>query len=260
MATLRRELGLTEAVVYGVGLILGAGIYAILGEAAGVTGGSVVVSFLLAAVVASLTGLSYAELASLFPNAEGDYIYVREAFGRKVVSDLTAVGRLLMGVISSAAVALAFAGYLSRFLDVPSVLVATVSMYAVGSLLGHSLQPLSLPAVGSYLLAFLYLSAISVSIMLLTGFSTLGRVINVVLLFAVISLSNLAYPAGFFSAWGRVAARVMPTHYSMIIARGHMLKGVDTGTFSDWWGPLLGFTLVTFLVLKLSAEWYKWRA
>jgi len=124
MAELRRELGLLEAVVYGVGLILGAGIYAILGEATGVTGGSIVLSFLLAALIASLTGLSYAELASLFPRAEGDYIYVREAFARDSLSDVTALGRLFMGVISSAAVALAFSGYLSSFVDVPSIPIA----------------------------------------------------------------------------------------------------------------------------------------
>ena len=130
MSGLRRELGLTEAVVYGVGLILGAGIYAVLGEAAGVAGPSVVVSFLLAALVASLTGLSYAELSSIYPRAEGDYIYVREAFDRELVSDATALGRLGVGVVSSAAVALAFAGYLSAFVDLPAVPVAAVLVVA----------------------------------------------------------------------------------------------------------------------------------
>ena len=137
MSTLRRELGLLEAVIYGVGLILGAGIYAILGEATGVTGESIVISFLLAALIALLTGLSYAELSSLFPKAEGDYIYVREAFDREVLADITAVGRLFMGVISSAAVALAFSGYLSIFADVPSILIAVllvVGMVAVNFL------------------------------------------------------------------------------------------------------------------------------
>lgn len=124
MSDLRRELGLFEALVYGVGLILGAGIYAILGEATGVTGGSIVFSFLLAAVIASLTGLSYAELASLFPKAEGDYIFAHEAFHHELFSDITAFGRLAMGVISSAAVALAFAGYLTSFIDVPAIPIA----------------------------------------------------------------------------------------------------------------------------------------
>ncbi len=121
---LRREIGLFEATVYGVGLILGAGIYAVLGEATGVTGESVVVSFLIAAVIASLTGLSYAELCSLYPKEEADYIYVREAFGSKKLSEATAVLRLLVGVISAAAVALAFAGYFSSFVDIPRIPVA----------------------------------------------------------------------------------------------------------------------------------------
>jgi APA family basic amino acid/polyamine antiporter len=136
MAELRRELGLFEAVVYGVGLILGAGIYAILGEATGVTGESVVVSFVLAATIATLTGLSYAELASIYPAAEGDYIYVREAFAWRRVSDLTALGRLLMGVISSAAVALAFAGYLTQFAVLPAVPVA-IGLVVVTGLINY---------------------------------------------------------------------------------------------------------------------------
>ena len=70
MTELRRELGLFEATVYGVGLIFGAGIYAIVGEATGTTGGSVVFSFLFAALIASLTGLSYAELCSRYPRGE----------------------------------------------------------------------------------------------------------------------------------------------------------------------------------------------
>ncbi|MFC7135403.1 MULTISPECIES: APC family permease [Salinibaculum] len=125
MAELKQELGLFGATVYGVGLILGAGIYAIIGEAAGIAGESVVLSFALAAVIATLTGLSYAELASLYPRGEGDYIYVRAAFGNKRLSELTALLRVLVGVVSAAAVALAFAGYLSSFLPgLPTVVVA----------------------------------------------------------------------------------------------------------------------------------------
>lgn len=136
MAELRRELGLAEAVVYGVGLILGAGIYAILGEATGVTGGSIVVSFLLASSIAALTGLSYAELSSLYPKEEGDYLYVREAFDNEFASYVTAIGRLLMGVISSAAVALAFSGYLSAFIDIPLVQLA-VALVVVMALVNY---------------------------------------------------------------------------------------------------------------------------
>ena len=129
---LERDVGLFEAVVYGVGLILGAGIYAIIGEAAGLTGGSLVLAFLLAAGIAALTGLSYAELASRYPVAEGDYVYVRQAFGSKRLAEITALGRLLMGVIAAAAVALAFGGYLTAFVPVSPV-VSAAALLAVMS-------------------------------------------------------------------------------------------------------------------------------
>ena len=122
--TLRRELGLGKVVVYGVGLILGAGIYAILGEAAGAAGESVPISFLLAAVIALFTGLSYAELSSRFPKGEGDYVYVREGIQSKLLAEVVAFLRVFVGVVSAAAVALAFSGYLSGFVEVPPVLTA----------------------------------------------------------------------------------------------------------------------------------------
>jgi APA family basic amino acid/polyamine antiporter len=122
--TLSRDLGLFEVVVYGVGLILGAGIYAILGEAAGVAGEALPLSFVVAAVVASFTGLSYAELASRFPRGEGDYVYVRNSFGSKRLAEIVAFLRVFVGAVSAAAVALAFAGYLDRFASVPAVPVA----------------------------------------------------------------------------------------------------------------------------------------
>lgn len=133
MGELRRELGLFEVTVYGVGLILGAGIYAILGEAAGLAGESIGAAFLLAAAVATPTGLSYAELASVYPEEEGDYLYVREAFGSEALSGVTALLRTFVGVVSAAAVALAFAGYLSSFVRVPAVPVAVALVAAAGA-------------------------------------------------------------------------------------------------------------------------------
>jgi APA family basic amino acid/polyamine antiporter len=124
MVTLNRTMGLLEASVYGVGLILGAGIYAILGAAVAVTGESVIVSFLLAAAVATLTGLSYAELASRYPKGEGEYLYAWAAFESKRLSEATAVLRVLTGIVAAAAVALAFGQYLAAFVSLSSVGVA----------------------------------------------------------------------------------------------------------------------------------------
>ena len=55
--------------MYGVGLILGAGIYVIIGDVSAISGNAIWISFILAAVIASFTGLSYAELASMFPKS-----------------------------------------------------------------------------------------------------------------------------------------------------------------------------------------------
>ncbi|MEF8788523.1 MAG: APC family permease [Haloarculaceae archaeon] len=131
--SLRRALGLWEVAVYGVGLILGAGIYAILGEAAGVAGEAVPLSFLAAAVIASFTGLSYAELASRFPRGEGDYAYVREAFGAKRPAEVVAFLRVFVGAVSAAAVAIAFAGYLSSFVGLSPTLAAVALVVAASA-------------------------------------------------------------------------------------------------------------------------------
>jgi len=124
MAELKRAVGLLEASVYGVGLILGAGIYAILGEAVAETGESIIVSFLLAAGVATFTGLSYAELASRYPKGEGEYLYAWAAFENKRLSEVTAILRVLTGIIAAAAVALAFGQYFAAFVPLSSVPVA----------------------------------------------------------------------------------------------------------------------------------------
>ena len=66
MAKLKRTLNLFNVTVAGVGMILGAGIYALIGAAAVDGGNAIWLSFLLSALIALFTGLSYAELSSMF--------------------------------------------------------------------------------------------------------------------------------------------------------------------------------------------------
>ena len=73
-------MGLFQVTMYGVGLILGAGIYVLIGEAAGFTGNSMWISFSLGAIIATFAGLSYAELTALFPKAAAEYVFVKNAF------------------------------------------------------------------------------------------------------------------------------------------------------------------------------------
>lgn len=78
-AKLARTLGLLDATSIGIGAIMGAGIFAILGLAAGMAGPAIFVSIIISAVAALLTALSYAELSTAIPKEGGVYSFAREA-------------------------------------------------------------------------------------------------------------------------------------------------------------------------------------
>ncbi len=112
MAELKRTLGLTECIFFGVGSILGAGIYTLIGKVAGLSGNLIWLSFLIAAVSALFTAFSYAELSAAFPKAGGEYEYAKKTFG-KTAGVFLGITISLNGIISGATVAIGFAGYLS---------------------------------------------------------------------------------------------------------------------------------------------------
>lgn len=126
MISLRREIGLFEVTMWGVGIILGAGIYVLVGEAAGIAGNSVWLSFILGAAIASLTGLSYAELSSMFPREAAEYIYVKTACKCEILAFTTGWLIILTGMISVSAVALGFAGYFQGLFSFPIIPIAVV--------------------------------------------------------------------------------------------------------------------------------------
>ncbi|MEM3078327.1 MAG: amino acid permease, partial [Nitrososphaerales archaeon] len=121
---LKREIGLVGAVAYGVGIIVGAGVYALIGKAAGQAGNSVWLSFILAAIVASFTGLSYAELSSIFPVSGAEYVYVEKAFKSDFWAFIIGWLVFLSGVISSSTVALGFGGYLMPYVGISETFAA----------------------------------------------------------------------------------------------------------------------------------------
>lgn len=86
---LARVMGFWMLTAYGVGDILGAGIYALVGKIAGVAGSLSWLSFLVAGAVAGLSGLSYAELGSRFPYSGGEACFVQQALRRPKLSFLT---------------------------------------------------------------------------------------------------------------------------------------------------------------------------
>lgn len=114
--TLRRSLGLWALVFYGVGDILGAGIYALVGEVAGVAGAASWSAFAVALFVASLTALTYAELGARYPRSAGESFFAQQAFERPWFALLVGWVVLCSGVLSLATVSVAFGGYMSRLL------------------------------------------------------------------------------------------------------------------------------------------------
>lgn len=124
---LRRSLTLGPLILYGLGVIVGAGIYVAIGEVVERAGTAAPVSFLLAGLVAAATGLCYAELAGRFPEAAGAAAYVRHGFGSDRLSLATGLALALAIVVATASIASGAAQYLGLLLPWPApVLTALV--------------------------------------------------------------------------------------------------------------------------------------
>ncbi|MBS3146213.1 amino acid permease [Candidatus Woesearchaeota archaeon] len=111
---LKKELNLFSMTLYGVGIILGAGIYALIGVGAGIAGNMLWFSFILAAFLAIFSGLSYAELSGMFPKEAAEYNYTKKAFNKETLSFIVGWILVIASIIAAATVSLGFAGYFSH--------------------------------------------------------------------------------------------------------------------------------------------------
>lgn len=134
---LKRTLGLWDILMFGIGGMIGAGIYAIIGEAAALGGNMLWLSFVIASIVALLTALSYAEFVSRFPDSGGSYEYIKQSLGNKSAL-IMSVFMLFTGIVAAAAIAISFASYLTRLWDFPSyiIVIGIVSLMALFNILG----------------------------------------------------------------------------------------------------------------------------
>ena len=133
-ARLKRTLGLPLVTLYGLGNILGAGIYVLVGKVAGFAGSSTTLAFVIAMVTAAVTALSYMELAGRFPVSASVSIYLHRAFGKRWLSTTIGLAMVGGGVASAAALAQGFAGYLNSFVPVPTLVGSVGLLVALGAI------------------------------------------------------------------------------------------------------------------------------
>lgn len=116
---LNRSLSLGLLTLYGLGTTIGAGIFVLIGKVAGAGGFLAPLSFVLAALIAGLSALSFAELSSRFPESAGEAVYVKEGFNSDILALLTGLCVAAAGIISTATIIVGFSGYLADIAAVP---------------------------------------------------------------------------------------------------------------------------------------------
>lgn len=128
---LKREMGLLQLSFYGTGTVLGAGIFVVIGEVLDEAGGLAPLAYLLAAVVALTTALSYSEMAARVPTAGGPIDYVERAFGHRWLGSLAGWALVIANVVSAATIVTGFVAYLSGFVAVSAWMATVVVVVAV---------------------------------------------------------------------------------------------------------------------------------
>lgn len=116
---------LVRLVFYGVGTILGAGIFVVIGEVIGEAGALSPIAYLLAGVVALTTALAFAEISARIPSTAGPVDYVEKATGQRLLG--TAIGWMLItaNTVSAATITTGFVDYLSIFVTWPDWIEAS---------------------------------------------------------------------------------------------------------------------------------------
>lgn len=168
---LKRNITLFETVIYTLSVIIGAGIFVLVGLATQVAGNATWLSFIIAALVASFTGLSYAELSSRYPTDSAEYTYSENAFKKKWFS--FGLGFLKIFVIISAisVIALGFGEYFNVLFKLPIVLGALI-------ILGISflLNLYSVKGTMKFATVFVFLTVLGLLAIIISGIGSIGTV------------------------------------------------------------------------------------
>ncbi len=147
-AAFKRTVGPWLLTAYGIGVMVGAGIYVLVGAVVVVSGAWAPLAFLVAGLIALPSAMSYAELSTRFPEASGEAAYVQAGFNRHRLAVLTGLMIVVAGTVSGAAVLRGGVGYLTAIVDVaPWLGIVGLAVFLTGVAIAGALESLVLAAI-----------------------------------------------------------------------------------------------------------------
>ncbi len=203
-----RRLSVRQAAFIGVGSMVGAGIFALLGAAGEVAGSAVWISFLIAGGVAVLQGYSFAKLGARYPSAGGFLEYVVRGWGEGHFTGVLAWLLLAVNAIITAMVAVSFGSYASAAvadndhwtqLFAVLVLIVMACLNILGSRAVASAQTVVVIVVIGILVVFSVatLSNMDIDLLAFSGYPSWGQIVSSVALtfFAFLGFGVITFTA-----------------------------------------------------------------
>lgn len=229
-----KSMTVIQASFIGVGSMVGAGIFALLGAAGAVAGSAVWISFLIAGIIAGLQGYSFAKLGAAYPSGGGILTYLAKGFGEGHVAGISSWLFFVAASIVTAMVASAFGGYASSVVaggDTTWAKILAVLLVVVMT---------GLNAVGSKTVARVQSVIVQVVLAILT-------------LFAIVTIANwdpsLLAPSGYPDT-RQIFASVALTFFAFL---GF---GVITFTAKDLSNPAKQLPRAIYLALGIATTVY----
>ena len=167
--SLKRVMGPWLLLLFIVGDMLGTGIYALTGKVAGEVGGAVWVPFLVAFVVAAITGCSYLELVTKYPQAAGAALYTHKAFGIHFLTFMVTFAVMSSGITSAATAARAFASNFAEAFELDAITglgVTALALAFMAALAAINLRGVSEGVKANVLLTCVELSGLLIIIVI----------------------------------------------------------------------------------------------
>ena len=139
-ASLARKITLPLLTFYGLGTILGAGIYVLIGEVTLRAGIYSPLAFIVSAIIGAITAYSFARLSSMHPKSAGEAAYVLAAFDSRTFSAMVGIAVIIIGTVSAATMVRGFAGYFLSLIEMSEIvliitiiaLITAISIWGIG--------------------------------------------------------------------------------------------------------------------------------